>query len=97
VLIDLSAARAKHCLDDLQVQEFKRLCYGEDGVVFGDFYAENEGAAIRNPDFQPFRAPVQFLLVRHGVLSDWKFFLDNEDWLGVWERRFGEFRVPDAG
>jgi hypothetical protein len=89
VLIDLSAARAKHYLDDPQVQEFKRLCYGEDGVVFGDFYAGNEGAAIRNPDFQPFRAPVPFLLVRHGVLSDWKFFLDNEDWLGVWERRFG--------
>jgi hypothetical protein len=31
--------------------------------------------------------------VRHGVISDWKFFLDNEDWLSLWARRFGESAV----
>ena len=90
VLAGLSAARAKDYLDDPQVQELKRQCYVEDGVVIGDFHARNEGAAIRNPDFHPFRSPVPFLLMRHGVLSDWMFFLDNdsEDWLAAWERRF---------
>jgi hypothetical protein len=38
-------------------------------------------------------APVPFLFVRHGVISDWKFFLDNEDWLNLWARRYGESAV----
>lgn len=34
-----------------------------------------------------------FLFVRQGVISDWKFFLDKEDWLNLWARRFGESAV----
>ena len=94
VLTDLSAARASHYLDDVQIQNLKRLSYVEDGVVFGDFHARNEGAAIRNPSFQPFKSPVPFLLMRHAVVSDWMFFLDNDDWLSSWSRRFGESAVP---
>jgi hypothetical protein len=36
---------------------------------------------------------VPFLFVRNGVISDWKFFLDNEDWLKLWARRYGESAV----
>jgi len=36
---------------------------------------------------------VPFLFVRHGVISDWKFFLDNEELLNLWARRFGESGV----
>jgi len=28
--------------------------------------------------------------VRYGVVSDWKFFLNNENWLNLWAHRFGE-------
>jgi hypothetical protein len=28
-----------------------------------------------------------------GVISDWKFFLDNEEWLNLWARRYGESAV----
>lgn len=90
VLTDVSAERAKNYMDDVQIQDLKRLSYVEDGVVIGDFHARNEGAAIRNPSFRPFKAPVPFLLMRHAVLSDWMFLLDNKDWLNVWARRFGE-------
>src|SRR5262249_14506604 len=31
--------------------------------------------------------------VRHGAMSDWKFFLEDEDWLNLWGRRFGESAV----
>jgi hypothetical protein len=31
--------------------------------------------------------------MRHTVVSDWMFFLDNEDWLGFWAHRFGESAV----
>ena len=34
--------------------------------------------------------PYRRLLAR---ISDWKFFLDNEDWLNKWARRFGESAV----
>ena len=75
------------------MQHLKRLSYVEDGVVLGEFHERNEGSAIRNPSFQPFKSPVPFLLMRHAVVSDWMFFLDNEDWLGFWARRFGESAV----
>jgi hypothetical protein len=93
VFTDLPADRAKDYLDDVRIQRFKRRSYEEDGVVMGDFHARNEGSAIRNPDFYPFKAPVPFLLMRHGVIGDWMFFLDNEEWLGLWTRRFEESAV----
>jgi len=34
-----------------------------------------------------------FLFVRQGVISDWKFFLDNDEWLNLWARRYGESAV----
>jgi hypothetical protein len=36
---------------------------------------------------------VPFLFVRQGVISDWKFFLDNQVWLNYWAHRFGESAV----
>jgi len=32
-------------------------------------------------------------LMRRAVISDWKFFLDNEDWFRNWARRYGESAV----
>ena len=93
VFTDVSADRARDYFDGAQIQQLKRLSYVEDGVVLGDFHERNEGSAIRNPSFQPFKSPVPFLLMRHAVVSDWMFFLDNEDWFGFWERRFGESAV----
>ena len=43
--------------------------------------------------FDRSKAPVPFLLMRHAVISDWKFFLDSEDWLNLWARRYGESAV----
>ena len=31
--------------------------------------------------------------MRPAVIGGWKFFLDNEDWLNKWARRFGESAV----
>lgn len=93
VFTDLSADRAKDYVDDVQIQHLKGPSYVEDGVVLGEFHERNEGSAIYNLSFQPFKAPVPFLLMRPAVISDWKFFLDNEDWLSIWARRFGESAV----
>ena len=92
VFTDLSADRAKDLFDDV-LQHLAVPSYAEDGLVLGGFYEGNEGSAIYNPSFRPFTAPVPFLLVRHAVISDWKFFLDNEDWLNLWARRYGESAV----
>jgi hypothetical protein len=88
VFTDLSADRAKHLFDDV-LQHLGVPSYVEDGLVLGGFYERNEGSAIYNPSFRPFASPVPFLLMRHAVISDWKFFLDNEDWLNLWARRYG--------
>jgi hypothetical protein len=92
VFTDLSADRAQGLFDDV-LQQLAVPSYVEDGILFGPFYKGNAGTAIYNASFRPFQSPVPFLFVRHGVLSDWKFFLDDEDWLNYWAHRFGESAV----
>jgi hypothetical protein len=92
VFTDLPADRAQGVFDDV-LQQLAVPSYAEDGIVFGPFYEGDEGTAIYNSSFRPFQSPVPFLFVRHGVISDWKFFLDNEDWLNLWARRYGESAV----
>ena len=92
VFTDLSADRAQGLFDDV-LQHLAVPSYVEDGIVFGPFYEGHEGTAIYNSSFRPFRSPVPFLFVRHGVVSDWKFFLDNEALLDLWARRFGDSAV----
>jgi hypothetical protein len=89
VCTDLSAERAQGLFADV-LQEIAVPAYAEDGIVYGPFYPGHEGPAIHNPDFRPFSSPVPFIFVRYGVVGDWKFFLDDEDWLGRYARRFGE-------
>ena len=89
VLTDLPAERAGGVFDEV-LEHIAVPSYAEDGIVFGPFYDGNQATAIYNKGFRPFQSPVPFLFVRHGVVSDWKFFLDKEDWLTLWARRFGE-------
>ena len=92
VFTDLPADRAQGVFDDV-LQQLAVPSYVEDGIVFGPFYEGNEGTAVNTTSFRPFQSPAQFLIVRHGVVSDWKFFLDNEEWLNYWARRYGESAV----
>lgn len=94
LLSDLPPDRADEYLGDSRITDLKRQSYAENGVVVGAFHPRNLGSAIRNPEFQPFKAPVPFLLMRHAVVNDWMFFLDDADWFGLWARRFGETAVP---
>ena len=89
VFTDLSADRAQGVFDAV-LQQLAVPSYVEDGIVFGPFYKGHEATAIYNASFRPFQSPVPFLFVRQGVISDWKFFLDNQDWLNLWARRFGQ-------
>ena len=92
VITDLSADRA-HGVFDAALKQLAVPAYVQDGIVFGPFYEGHEGTAIYNASFRQFSSPVPFLFVRHGVISDWKFFLDNEDWRNLWAHRFGESGV----
>jgi hypothetical protein len=92
IFTDLSADRAQGVFDAV-LQQLAVPSYVEDGIVFGPFYQGNEETAIYNASFRPFQSPVPFLFVRQGVISDWKFFLDNQDWLNYWAHRFGESAV----
>jgi hypothetical protein len=92
VFTDVSADRAKQAMKEV-LQQLADAFYVEDGVVLGPFYESNEVTAIYNPRFRPFTPPVPFLLMRPTVISDWKFFVDNEGQLAKWARRFGASAV----
>jgi hypothetical protein len=89
VFTDLSADRAQGVFDNV-LKHLALPSYAENGILFGPFFKGNKGTALYNSSFQPFQSPVPFLFVRHGVISDWKFFLDNEEWFNMWARRYGE-------
>jgi hypothetical protein len=89
VFPDVPSDRAKAFFDEV-FQELAVPSYVEDGIVFGPYYEGNEATAIYNSSFRPFESPVPFLFVRHGVVSDWKFFLDDDEWLGLWADRYRE-------
>jgi hypothetical protein len=88
VFTDLPAERAGALFTDV-LGRLAEASYEEDGIIFGPFYDGNEGTAIYNSSFRPFQSPVPFLFVRHTVLSDWKFFVDDDALLDRWARRFG--------
>jgi hypothetical protein len=92
VFTDLPADRAQAVFGDV-LEQVAVPSYVEDGIAFGPFYEGNEGTAIYNAGFRPFQSPVPFLFVRRGVVSDWKFFLDDQEMLDHWARRFGESAV----
>jgi hypothetical protein len=89
VFTDLPADRAQGVFDDV-LQHLALPSYADDGILFGPYYEGNEATAIYNSTFRPFQSPVPFLFVRQGVISDWKFFLDDDEWLNLWARRSGE-------
>ncbi len=89
VFTDLPAERASGVFNGV-MQQIAVPSYVEDGIVFGPYYDGNEATAVYNDGFRPFESPVPFLFVRHGVVGDWKFFLDQQEWFGHWAHRFGE-------
>jgi uncharacterized protein DUF6875 len=86
---DLPADRAQLVFDDV-LDQLAVPSYVEDGILFGPYYKGNKTTAIYNSGFLPFESPVPFLFVRHGVTSDWKFFLEDEEWLNLWAHRYRE-------
>ena len=92
VFSDLSASLAKDLFGDV-LQQLAVPSYAEEGLVLGAFHERNEGSSIYNAGFRPFQSPVPFLLIRQAVISDWKFFLDNKEWLNLWARRYGQSAV----
>ena len=92
VFTDLPADRAPGLFGAV-LEQLALPSYAEDGILFGPFYEGNKGTALYNSSFRPFQSPVPFLFVRQGVISDWKFFLNDDDWLSLWARRFGESGV----
>lgn len=89
VFSDLPPERAQGVFGEV-IEQLAVPSYVEDGVLFGPYYQGNDATALYNPGFRPFESPVPFMFVRHGVVGDWKFFLDDDEWLGLWAHRFGD-------
>ena len=92
VFSDLSPDRAKALFGDV-LKQVAVPSYEQDGIVIGAFYEGNEGSALYNSAFHPFTSPAPFVLIRRGVISDWKFFLDDEQALDRWAHRYGNAAV----
>ena len=89
VFIDLSPDQAESFFADV-LKDLAVPSYVDDEFVMGGSYPGNEAGAIYNPSFRPFTSPVPFLLIRQAVITDWKFFLDDDAWLELWAQRYGE-------
>jgi uncharacterized protein DUF6875 len=97
VFTDLPPDRAGGVFGNVQ-QQLAASSYEGDRILYGPYYEGNDATALYNPKFRPFQSPVPFLFVRHGVIGDWKFFLDdNKEFLSIWGRRYGESAVQELG
>jgi len=92
VFTDLPADRAQGVFDGV-LGHLAARSYADEGILFGPYYKGSEQTAIHNPGFRPFQSPVPLLFVRPGVIGDWEFFVDNDEWLSLWARRHGESAV----
>jgi hypothetical protein len=88
VFTDLPAERAGALFTDV-LGSSRDASYEGDGIIFSPFCDGSEGTAVYDSRFRPFHLPVAFLFVRHTVLSDWTFFVDDDALLDRWARRFG--------
>jgi len=89
IFADLPAERAGPLFTGV-LEQLSASSYADEGIIFGPFYEGNEGTALYNASFRPFQSPVPLIFVRQTVVSDWKFFVDDENRLGPWAHRFGE-------
>ena len=89
VFTDLPLDRAGEFFDDV-LGQLAVPSYVKDGFAMGGSFRGNEATGIHNLTFRPFTSPVPFLLVRHGVIDDWKFFLESDEWLSLWAQRYGD-------
>jgi hypothetical protein len=92
VFTDLPADRAQGVFDGV-LGHLAARSYADEGILFGPYHKGSEQTAIHNPGFRPFQSPVPLLFVRPGVIGDWEFFVDNDEWLNLWARRYGESAV----
>jgi hypothetical protein len=92
VFTDLAADHAWEVFGAV-VQRLAVPSYVNDGILFGPFYEGNQGTALYNTSFRPFQSPAPFMFVRQGVISDWKFYMDDRKWLSHWAQRYGDAAV----
>jgi hypothetical protein len=92
VFTDLPDTRASEFFGEV-LEHLAVPSYAKDGFMMGGFHEGNEGPSLYSERFRPFTSPVPFLLMRQAVVSDWKFFLDNEVRLDLWARRYGTYGV----
>lgn len=89
VFTDLPVDRAQTLFDPVLAQ-IAVPSYVDHGFAMGGSFAGYEAPGIHNLSFRPFVSPVPFILIRHTVVDDWKFFLDSEEWTTLWADHFGE-------
>ena len=94
VFTDLPAERAQDVFDEVLKAAGSSVVCGPSNSLWPVLRRKRGDCGLQLPRFRPFQSPVPFLFVRYGVISDWKFFLDDEEALNRWARQYGEYTVP---
>ena len=74
---DVSLAEAPELID--RTKEELKTKFIEQGLMLGEFHADNESPGLHNPEFRPLRSPIPMLAIRHMVPTDF-VFLDRVEY-----------------
>jgi hypothetical protein len=91
---DLPEDKAGDYIDGIQrplKDEFVR-----EGLMLGDFHQFSHAPGIHNKDFRPLQSPIPMLVIRHMVLTDWRFLYEKAQWTQAWLARFHSGEDPEA-
>jgi hypothetical protein len=83
---DLPEDKAGDYIDGIQrplKDEFVR-----DGLMLGEFHQHSSAPGIHNKDFRPLRSSIPMLVIRHMVITDWRFLYEKTQWIKAWIARF---------
>ncbi len=71
VFPDVSLSEAPELID--RTKEDLKTRFIEQGLMLGEFHANNESPGLHNPEFKPLRSPIPMLAIRHMVPTDFVF------------------------
>ena len=90
---DLDGAEAQAVVDETQAR--LKPQYVAEGLMLGEFHSgPPQKGGLWNPDFRPLHSPVPLLAIRHMVVTDLPFLIDDTAALGSYLERFGSTAPP---
>jgi len=86
IFCDLEEDKASNYVDG--IQRALKDGFVRQGLMLGEFHIRSESPGTHNENFFPLQSPLPMLVIRHMVVTDWRFLYTKPEWVQAWLARF---------